>query len=183
MIRLLTHRAALPIAAAVAFAAGCAITAGLLLPRIDRAQAETKAAQAETAAAEAQGQANVASLIAAHAQAVIDAVAASQEEARKREQVLQDDLDRIQRDAAARGPTRIRVPVPGLCPGPGAGGDPAGAAPGGDGAAADGPRVGGDGPGGDRAPDVTLDVAGIWRLVDAGKAVSARLRACQDTLR
>lgn len=176
MIPLLAHRAALPVAAAVAFAAGCAITAGLLLPRIDRAKAET-------AAAEAQGARNVASLMAAHRQAVIDAVTASQEEARKREQVLQDDLDRIQRDAAARGPTVIRVRVPCGGTGPGPGDRQADAGAGRDDPAADGPRVGGDGPGGDRAVEVGLDVAGVWRLADAGKAVSARLRACQDTLR
>lgn len=144
---------------------------------------------ADVRAAEAHGQAVAAALVAANERARADQAAATLAEIKAAEKAAEDrnrdlktELEGL-RAAAARRPATVtvRVPVPADCPEPAAAGGGAGpAAGGGPGAAADGGGVGGDGPGRDRAPELVLDVSGIWAIVDTAKAVSARLRAAQE---
>jgi hypothetical protein len=145
---------------------------------------------AHVQAAEAHGQAVAGALVAANeaararqAEATLAQIQAAERAAQVVNRDLQTELERIRAAAAGR-PRIVRVPVPTPCPGPapGSGGPGAAAGPGA-GAAADSGGVGGDGTGRHRAPDLVLDVSGVWALVEAGQAVSARLRAAQEACR
>jgi hypothetical protein len=120
--KLLSHRAALPIAALAAFVAGCAITFLLLQPRIGLAEAQTTAVQA-----------TLRTTVAEYGRLLAEGETAAERE-RARVQKEADDAT-AEKDAeisrlaaaAARIPDVVRVRVPGACAVPAPGGDPPGA--------------------------------------------------------